>query len=204
MICSFDEVCTGIELFNSGANYSAYNIFGAHLAVSDGKNGVFFRVWAPNALSVSVVGSFNDWNQTSHSMQKLSGGCWELFIEGVKPFESYKYCIETQSCEKILKSDPFAFHAELRPNNASVVFDIDKYIWNDEKWFEDCKKRSKLKSPMNIYEIHPGAWKRHSNNELLNYRELADELVPYLSEMHYTHVQFMPVMEYPLDESWGF
>lgn len=204
MICSFDEVCTGIELFNSGANYSAYNIFGAHLAVSDGKNGVFFRVWAPNALSVSVVGSFNDWNQTSHSMQKLSGGCWELFIEGVKPFESYKYCIKTQSCEKILKSDPFAFHAELRPNNASVVFDIDKYIWNDEKWFEDCKKRSKLKSPMNIYEIHPGAWKRHSNNELLNYRELADELVPYLSEMHYTHVQFMPVMEYPLDESWGF
>lgn len=204
MISSFDEVCTELKLFYSGSNYSAYNIFGAHLAVSDNKNGVMFRVWAPNALSVSVVGSFNDWNQTSHFMQKLSGGCWELFIQGVNPLESYKYCIETPSFEKILKSDPFAFHAEIRPNNASVVFNIEEYIWNDEKWIEYRKKRNKLKSPMNIYEIHPGAWKRHSDNELLNYREIADELVPYLSEMNYTHVQFMPVMEYPLDESWGY
>ncbi|MCH5296394.1 MAG: 1,4-alpha-glucan branching protein GlgB [Ruminococcus sp.] len=204
MNCNFDEIGTELELFNSGANYSAYNTFGAHLADSDGKKGVVFRVWAPNALSVSVVGSFNEWNCTSHFMNKLSGGSWELFIEGIEPFTSYKYCIETPDREKILKSDPFAFHAEKRPNNASVVFDIEKYIWNDDKWFETRKNCDKLKTPMNIYEMHLGSWKRDSDNKVLNYRKIADELVPYLSEMHYTHVQFMPVMEHPLDESWGF
>lgn len=204
MNCSFDEVSKELELFNSGSNYSAYNIFGAHLVNSDGKSGVRFCVWAPNALSVSVVGSFNDWNQTANFMQKISGGAWEIFIEGVEPQTSYKYCIETPNREKILKSDPFAFYAELRPNNASVVFDIDEYSWNDDKWFETRKNRDKLKVPMNIYEIHMGAWKRNTDGEFLNYREIADELVPYLTEMHYTHIQFMPIMEYPLDESWGF
>ena len=136
MICSFDDVCSELELFNSGANYSSYKTFGAHLEISDGKKGVRFCVWAPNALSVSVTGSFNAWEPTSHPMQKISGGAWELFIEGVEPFESYKYCIETLNNEKILKSDPFAFFAETRPNNASVVFDIDTYNWNDDKWFE--------------------------------------------------------------------
>lgn len=201
---SFDEIGTELELFNSGKNYSAYNTFGAHLADSDGKNGVIFRVWAPNALSVSVVGYFNEWNSTSHFMNKLSGGSWELFIEGIEPFTSYKYCLETPDGEKILKSDPFAFYSEKRPNNASVVFDIEKYIWNDDKWFETRKNCDKLKAPMNIYEMHLGAWKRDSDEKVLNYRKIADELVPYLSEMHYTHVQFMPVMEHPLDESWGF
>lgn len=201
---SLGEAGTELELFNSGKNFSAYNTFGAHLVNTDGKSGVKFCVWAPNALSVSVVGSFNDWNQTENYMQKLSGGVWELFIEGIEPFTSYKYCIETPDNEKILKSDPFAFYAELRPNNASVVFDIDKYSWNDEKWFETRKNRDNLKIPMSIYEMHLGSWKRGGDNEFLNYRIIADELVPYLTEMHYTHVQFMPVMEHPLDESWGF
>lgn len=201
---SLGEAGTELELFNSGKNFCAYNTFGAHLVNTDGKSGVKFCVWAPNALSVSVVGSFNDWNQTANYMQKLSGGAWELFIEGIEPFTSYKYCIETPDNEKILKSDPFAFYAELRPNNASVVFDIDKYSWNDEKWFETRKNRDMLKIPMSIYEMHLGSWKRGGDNEFLNYRIIADELVPYLTEMHYTHVQFMPVMEHPLDESWGF
>lgn len=204
MSCSFDDVCSELELFNSGANYRSYKIFGAHLEISEGKKGVRFCVWAPNALSVSVTGSFNSWEPTSHPMQKISGGAWELFIEGVEPFESYKYCIETLSNEKILKSDPFAYFAETRPNNASVVFDIDTYNWNDDKWFEMRRNYDRLKVPMNIYEMHIGAWRRNQNGEPLNYREIADRLIPYLEEMHYTHVQFLPIMEYPLDESWGF
>lgn len=201
---SFNENRTELELFHAGDSVRAYDFFGAHLVNWDGKDGVVFRVWAPNALSVSVVGNFNDWNKTADFMYKIDGEVWELFIEGIKSYEMYKYCIETPYFEKILKSDPYAYHFETRPDNASKVYDIEEYCWNDGEWFEKRKNCDKIKEPMNIYEMHSGSWKRYPDTNFFNYRKLADELVPYLKEMSYTHVQFMPIMEFPFDGSWGF
>lgn len=193
-----------ISLFLAGDAVHSYNLFGAHLVNWDGKDGVVFRVWAPNALSVSVVGDFNNWNKMSHFMYKVENGVWELFIEGVTQFAIYKYCIETPWFEKILKSDPYAFHTETRPDNASIVYNIENYVWNDSQWFETRNNKNKVNEPMNIYEIHAGSWRKYPDGNFFNYRKIADELVPYLLEMHYTHVQLMPIMEYPFDGSWGF
>ena len=201
---SFSEDRNALELFCAGDSVRAYDFFGAHLVNRDGKDGVVFRVWAPNALSVSVVGSFNNWNKTSDYMYKIGNGSWEVFIEGIKPYDIYKYCIETPWFEKFLKSDPFAFHTETRPDNASLVYNISEYEWGDESWFDYRSKCDSIKSPMNIYEIHAGSWRRYPDGNFFNYRKLADELVPYLKEMHYTHVQLMPITEYPFDGSWGF
>ena len=201
---SFSEDRNALELFCAGDSVRAYDFFGAHLVNRDGKDGVVFRVWAPNALSVSVVGSFNNWNKTSDYMYKIGNGSWEVFIEGIKPYDIYKYCIETPWFEKCMKSDPFAFHTETRPDNASIVYNIAEYVWGDEGWFDYRSKCDSIKSPMNIYEIHAGSWKRYPDGNFFNYRKLADELVPYLKEMHYTHVQLMPITEYPFDGSWGF
>ncbi len=197
---SLSEERSPLELFASGDSARAYEYFGAHLA--DG--GVTFRVWAPNALSVSVVGSFNDWNRNSHFMSKLSNGVWELRIEGIEQGEIYKYCIETPWFEKILKSDPFAFYAELRPDNASIVRSLDGYEWGDGEWLYSRRLKNPLKAPLNIYEVHLGSWKRRDDGTFCNYRELADALVPYLLEMSYNYVQLMPIMEYPFDGSWGY
>ena len=201
---SFSEDRNALELFCAGDSVRAYDFFGAHLVNRDGKDGVVFRVWAPNALSVSVVGSFNNWNKISDYMYKIGNGSWEVFIEGIKPYDIYKYCIETPWFEKCMKSDPFAFHTETRPDNASIIYNIDEYVWGDENWFDYRSKCDSIKSPMNIYEIHAGSWKRYPDGNFFNYRKLADELVPYLKEMHYTHVQLMPITEYPFDGSWGF
>lgn len=201
---NFNEDRNALDLFTAGDSIRAYDFFGAHLVNWDGKDGVVFRVWAPNALSVSVVGGFNNWNKTSNYMYKIGSGVWEVFIEGIKPYEIYKYCIETPWFEKILKSDPFAFHAQTRPDNASMVYDIYEYSWGDEDWFAYRSKCDRLKSPMNIYELHAGSWRKYPDGNFFNYRKIAEELVPYLKEMNYTHVQLMPIMEHPYDESWGF
>ncbi len=200
----FSEARNALELFCDGDSVRAGEFFGAHLVNRDGKDGVIFRVWAPNAQSVSVVGNFNNWNKTSNYMYKIGNGSWEAFIEGIKTYDVYKYCIETPWFEKFLKSDPFAFHTETRPDNASLVYDIDDYVWCDESWFDYRSKCSGVKSPMNIYEIHAGSWRKYPDGNFFNYRKLAEELVPYLKEMHYTHVQLMPITEYPFDGSWGF
>lgn len=192
------------EVFASGDGTEIFEYFGAHLAQQDGKHGVLFRVWAPNAQSVSVVGSFNDWNSTENLMSKNSDGIWELFVEGVKQDDTYKFCIETPESEKILKSDPFAFYAENRPDNASKVYELKNYNWNDGEWLERRRQNDALKLPMNIYEIHAGSWKRNADGSFYTYRQLADEFVEYLCDMHFTHVQFMPLMEHPYDPSWGF
>ncbi len=201
---NFNEDRNALELFAAGDSVRAYDFFGAHLVDWDGRKGVVFRVWAPNALSVSVVGGFNNWNKTSNYMTKIGYGSWETFVEGIEPFEIYKYCIETPWFEKILKSDPFAFHAQTRPDDASMVFDIREYKWEDEEWFTKRAELDKLKSPMNIYELHLGSWRKYPDGNFFNYRKIADELVPYIKEMGYTHVQLMPIMEHPYDESWGF
>lgn len=201
---SLSEERSQSEQFFAGDGTSVYEYLGAHFESRRGKAGAVFRVWAPNALSVAVSGSFNNWSKTAHFMNRLDNGIWELFIEDIGEGESYKYCIETPWFEKIFKSDPFAFYAEKRPDNASRLFDIEKYEWNDSEWIERRKETDSLKTPMNIYEVHAGSWKRHEDGSYYTYRELADELTAYLLDMHFTHVQFMPLTEHPFDGSWGF
>lgn len=168
------------------------------------KNGVVFRVWAPTARSVSVAGDFNNWNNEANYMYDIGYGVWEVFVEGVKEFCTYKYCIESEYGDRLMKADPYAFHAQTRPGQASVVYDIESYSWNDSEWFNKRKENNISSSPMNIYEIHAGSWRKYPDGNFFNYQKLADELIPYLKEMHYTHVQLMPIMEHPYDGSWGF
>ena len=200
-----DDNRTAAELFNDGENMRAYEYLGAHKAVRKDKQGVLFRVWAPHAMSVSVVGDFNDWNKNSNHMKNRNDdGIWELFIEGIGQLELYKYCIETPWFEKILKSDPYAFYAEKRPDNASLIYDIEGYKWHDSEWLDRRAKTDLTKAPVNIYELHAGTWKRNGDGSYCSYTQLADELVPYMQEMHYTHVQLMPIMEHPFGGSWGY
>ena len=200
-----DDKRTAAELFNDGENMRAYEYLGAHKAVRKDKQGVLFRVWAPHAMSVSVVGDFNDWNKNSNHMKNRNDdGIWELFIEGIGQLELYKYCIETPWFEKILKSDPYAFYAEKRPDNASLIYDIEGYKWHDSEWLDRRAKTDLTKAPVNIYELHAGTWKRNEDGSYCSYTQLADELVPYMQEMHYTHVQLMPIMEHPFGGSWGY
>ena len=182
----------------------AYDFLGAHLVYRNDKNGVVFRVWAPTARSVSVAGDFNNWNNEANYMYNIGYGVWEVFVEGVKEFCTYKYCIESEYGDRLMKADPYAFHAQTRPGQASVVYDIESYSWNDSEWFNKRKENNISSSPMNIYEIHAGSWRKYPDGNFFNYQKLADELIPYLKEMHYTHVQLMPIMEYPYDGSWGF
>lgn len=201
---SFNEARPALEVFHTGDSVRAYDFLGAHLVNRNDKNGVVFRVWAPTARSVSVAGDFNNWNNEANYMYNIGYGVWEVFVEGVKQFCTYKYCIESEYGDRLMKADPYAFHAQTRPGQASVVYDIESYSWNDSEWFNKRKENNISSSPMNIYEIHAGSWRKYPDGNFFNYQKLADELIPYLKEMHYTHVQLMPIMEYPDDGSWGF
>ena len=201
---SFNEARPALEVFHTGDSVRAYDFLGAHLVNRNGKNGVVFRVWAPTARSVSVAGDFNNWNNEANYMYNIGYGVWEVFVEGVKEFCTYKYCIESEYGDRLMKADPYAFHAQTRPGQASVVYDIENYSWNDSEWFNKRKENNISSSPMNIYEMHAGSWRKYPDGNFFNYQKLADELIPYLKEMHYTHVQLMPIMEYPYDGSWGF
>ena len=193
-----------IYLFKQGNNMEAYRYFGAHLCAQDGQAGVVFRVWAPHAQAVSVVGDFNRWTPDADMMHKVADAVWELFIPGMKAYDVYKFCITTPSGEQVYKADPYAFHAETRPANGSKVYDIGGYPWGDAAWGEAQKKRDVLNSPMLIYELHAGSWKMKEEGVPYNYSELADELIPYIKEMGYTHVELLPITEYPFDGSWGY
>ena len=201
---SFNEARPALEVFHTGDSVRAYDFLGAHLVNRNDKNGVVFRVWAPTARSVSVAGDFNNWNNEANYMYNIGYGVWEVFVEGVQEFCTYKYCIESEYGDRLMKADPYAFHAQTRPGQASVVYDIESYSWNDSEWFNKRKENNISSSPMNIYEIHAGSWRKYPDGNFFNYQKLADELIPYLKEMHYTHVQLMPIMEYPYDGSWGF
>ncbi|MEE0061565.1 MAG: 1,4-alpha-glucan branching protein GlgB [Acutalibacteraceae bacterium] len=192
-----------LQAFKDGRGFNSYEYMGAH-RVDDG-NCYVFRVWAPNALAVSVVGSFNNWDETANHMSRIGNGdVWECYINGVSEYDTYKYCIEAFNFERLYKSDPYGFHFETRPNNATVIYDVDKYTWNDEKWLEERAIKNPKSSPMNIYEIHAGSWRKYQDGNFYNYKELANQLVPYVKEMGYTHIGLMPVMEYPFDGSWGY
>ena len=201
---SFNEARPALEVFHTGDSVHAYNLLGAHLVNWNDRDGCVFRVWAPTAKSVSVAGEFNNWDNEATFMYDIGYGVWEVFVEGVKEFCAYKYCIESEYGDRLMKADPYAFHAQTRPGQASVVYDIESYSWNDSEWFNKRKENNISSSPMNIYEIHAGSWRKYPDGNFFNYQKLADELIPYLKEMHYTHVQLMPIMEHPYDGSWGF
>ena len=201
---SFNEARPALEVFHTGDSVHAYNLLGAHLVNWNDRDGCVFRVWAPTAKSVSVAGEFNNWDNEATFMYDIGYGVWEVFVEGVEEFCAYKYCIESEYGDRLMKADPYAFHAQTRPGQASVVYDIESYSWNDSEWFNKRKENNISSSPMNIYEIHAGSWRKYPDGNFFNYQKLADELIPYLKEMHYTHVQLMPIMEYPYDGSWGF
>jgi len=187
--------------FISGNSVDAYKYLGSHIE----KDSVVFRVWAPQALSVSVVGDFNNWDNEANYMQKIhNNGIWEVRIKNAKSGDCYKYCVETKWYQKVLKTDPYAFNCELRPDNASKIYDYSGFEWSDGNWTKYKRMRNHRTSPMNIYEINAGSWKKHDDGSFYTYRELADELVSYVADMGYTHIEFMPLTEFPFDGSWGY
>ena len=195
-------------LFAQGTHYDIYKKLGAHPSVENGRKGTFFGVWAPNAASVHVIGTFNGWNEEAAPMTKLgAGGIWTVFLPGVGTGELYKFLITTPSGEKLYKADPFANSAEMRPGTASKTVDISGYKWTDDLWLREREERDYYKEPLAIYECHIGSWMRHPRPEeqgFYNYREFADRIVEYLKEMKYTHVELMGIAEYPFDGSWGY
>lgn len=194
-----------LYLYHHGKNDRIYDIFGAHPKEVDGKAGYEFRVWAPHAVSVSVVGDFNQWNPSANVMNRMvDNESFELFIPGVKQYDTYKYCITAQDGRQLMKADPVAFHAETAPQNASKLYDLEGYEWQDSLYMSERESKNLFSSPMNIYEVNLLSWKRYPDGNYLSYRALADELVPYVKEMGYTHVEFMPITEFPYDGSWGY
>jgi len=194
-------------LFAQGTHYDIYKKLGAHPSVENGKKGMYFAVWAPNAHQVHVVGDFNGWNENSHELRRLGpGGIYALFVPGLGVGELYKYVITTPQGDKLYKADPYANWAEFRPGTASKTADISNFKWSDSAWMEARDKKDMNKEPVAIYECHIGSWMKHPDGEdgYYNYREFADRIVEYLKEMKYTHVELMGVAEHPFDGSWGY
>ena len=195
-------------LFAQGTHYDIYEKLGAHPSCEDGEEGMFFAVWAPNAKQVYVIGEFNDWNESATPMTKLGpGGIHSVFVKGVGTGVLYKYLIITQEGEKLYKADPFANSAELRPGTASRTTDLTKFRWTDTTWMKERDLKDYNKEPMAIYECHIGSWMRHPRPDeqgFYNYREFADRIVEYLTEMKYTHIELMGIAEHPFDGSWGY
>ncbi len=193
-----------LHLFGEGRHWHAYRFMGAHAHRTDDIDGVLFAVWAPNAQRISVVGDFNAWDGRRHPMRvRGHSGVWELFIPGITPGGLYKYEILTNSGELLLKTDPYAQYMEVRPGNASRIWQSD-YQWQDHDWLERRRVHDWQHTPMSIYEVHLGSWRRDENNGFLGYRELAGQLVAYVLDMGYTHIELLPVTEHPLDASWGY
>ena len=204
---SFAPVLSELDLYlyGQGTHYQIYDKLGANTITVDGVTGVHFAVWAPNAKRISVIGDFNGWNGQRHPMRSMGvSGVWELFVPGLSNYDRYKYEIKSQTGALFSKSDPYARFAEHRPSTASMVYDIHGYTWKDEKWMKKRDKCSPLCGPVNVYEFHPGSWRRASCGRFLSWPELAAELIPYVKDLGYTHVEVMPIMEHPFDGSWGY
>ena len=195
-----------IFLFRQGRHRQIYRRLGAQPRQINGVSGINFAVWAPNCYKAAVVGDFNRWDARAHPMQPNgASGIWELFVPGLTAGERYKYEVRSHNDGyRALKADPYAFRAELRPETASIVHDIDRYHWGDAAWMEARAASDPLAQPMNIYEAHLGSWKRGADNRFLSYDELAAELIPYVADMGYTHLELLPISEHPLDKSWGY
>lgn len=193
-------------LFHQGTNCKAYEMLGAHITEEDGQQGVRFTVWAPNAKSVSVVGEFNNWDTRVNEMSRIEDGeIWKIFIPGLKEGDIYKYAIMPQhGGPHIMKADPYGYYCEVPPATASRVFDMNRYQWQDQEWQERKQRTQSYGQPMLTYEVHLGSWRRNAEGKALTYRELADQLVNYVKDMNYTHIEFMPLCEHPFDGSWGY
>lgn len=199
------DVDFSLHLFHHGKNSGIYETFGAHPAVENGVRGYIFRVWAPHARSVSVVGDFNDWQPDAHVMNRMiDAESFELFIAGLKEYDIYKYCITSADGKQFMKADPVGFHTETPPATASKLYDLNGYRWGDGEYLEVLYRKNPYASPMNIYEVNLLSWKKYEDGNYYSYKDLACELVPYVKEMGYTHVEFMPVTEFPFDGSWGY
>jgi 1,4-alpha-glucan branching enzyme len=202
-LTDFDEY-----LFSQGTHERAYEKMGAHLIEVDGQPGVHFAVWAPNARRISVIGEFNEWHGERHPMKSSDSGIWTTFIPGLGEHTVYKYRIETRNGYSFDKSDPFGFAMEERPKTGSVVVNLDRYKWNDSDWVIHRVERQALDKPISIYEVHLGSWNRvvdeHWGLRYLNYRELAEQLIPYIVDLGYTHIELLPIAEFPHDASWGY
>ena len=192
----------GLTMAEANRIYSyTYQYLGCH-PTGDGRT--VFRLWAPRAKAAALVGDFCDWDETRYRMLPVGNGVWEGILPELPAFTLYKYAITDQKGKVTLKADPYAFHCETRPGTASRVYDIEGYSWNDSDWIKNRGKQSVYSSPVNIYEVHAGSWRRYPDGETYSYRKLADELIPYVKEMGYTHIELLPVMEYPFDGSWGY
>ncbi len=195
-----------IYLFKQGKHYRLWEKLGSHLGEVDGQKGAYFAVWAPDAGAISVVGSFNEWDGQAHPLWLRSdgSGIWEGFVPGVRQGDLYKYHITTRDGRILMKGDPFAFYWECPPQTASIVWDLNGYRWGDRDWLVQRSQKVQHHEPWSVYELHPGSWKRKADGSSLGWRELAEELVPYVRDMGFTHVEFMPVMEHPYEPSWGY
>ncbi|MGN0940844.1 MAG: 1,4-alpha-glucan branching protein GlgB [Selenomonadaceae bacterium] len=195
-----------LYLFHQGTNFHAQEMLGAHYVEQGGKRGVRFAVWAPHARAVSVVGDFNDWDTRVNPMTRLGDGeVWSVFVEGLPSETIYKYAIDPPwGGARIMKADPYGFFAEKKPETASKTYDMKPYEWHDDAWYESKRHNASYERPMLTYEVHLGSWRRHPDGGYLSYREMASDLVSYVKEMHYTHIEVMPLCEHPYDGSWGY
>ena len=196
-----------VNLFKAGKHFKLYEKFGAHPMTIDGEEGVYFSVWAPSASAVAVIGDFNSWDGKTSGLNVRwdSSGIWEGFIPKVEKGTRYKFRITSNNDGVVTeKVDPYGLFFETPPNTASIIWDISDYKWKDKNWMSYRKDKNGLDKPYSVYEVHLGSWKRNSKGEFLTYKELAKDLVSYVKEMNFTHVEFMPIMEYPYDPSWGY
>ncbi|HSQ75917.1 MAG TPA: alpha-amylase family glycosyl hydrolase, partial [Bacteroidota bacterium] len=204
---SFLPTLTDVDvyLFNAGTHHRVYEKLGAHYAVVAGIGGVQFAVWAPGARSVSVIGEFNGWDRRSHAMRVLgSSGIWEIFIPGLPEGVIYKFQVKTQTGYIMDKTDPYGVEMEVRPRTAARVNFLSGHTWNDEEWMSKRAQGGQLGQPIAVYEVHPASWQRNAQGQWLTYRELADRLIPYVRSTGFTHIELLPIMEHPLDASWGY
>ena len=191
-------------LFHEGTNYQVYKLLAPSRAFENGVEGWSFKVWAPNARRVSVVGDFNQWQIGANPMDSSNEGIWTCFIPGLKQYDTYKYAVEGADGKTVLKCDPYGYHFETAPANASKLYDITGYRWKDKKWMQDRQNYVPYGEPMNIYELHFGSWRRYKDGNFLNYEAMADELIPYIKKMGYTHIELLPMTEFPFEGSWGY
>lgn len=192
-----------LHWFRCGKNYDAEKFFGVHSINVKSEKAYCFRVWAPNAVSVSVVGDFNNWDRMISPMKKIDDGIWEVLLTNLNQFDAYKYSIETKMGKIVLKADPYSTHSETRPGTASKIYESN-YVWDDAEWIEQKSKRTIYKSPVNIYEVHLNSWRTYEDGSFYNYVHFAEEIIPYMKSLSYTHIEFMPLSEYPFDGSWGY
>ena len=194
-----------LYLFHQGTNVQAYLYMGAHCSTCNGKQQTAFRVWAPNAQSVSVIGDFNEWDPMRCPMEKISGGVWEAWVPfALQDYDRYQYCVTGASGQQVQKSDPYARFFDTRPGTSSRFCDIRGYEWHDETWQKRKEEKPHYEQPVNIYEVHLGSWRRYADGNVFSYDKIAEELIPYVKEMGYTHIEVMPITEYPFDGSWGY